>query len=233
MRQRRSFNASSQLSKRRSGQAAIKGSKSAEVGKNIRERLNLGARRAAAEIMNRLAEKGPAYSGNFRDQWRAIPVGSGAGKSRGGVYPYQTTDVPDLSKSLKEVKRATVFTITNEADYAAVALDLESPDEVPFYINPGTKIEGGIESGIISGRRYGAIRGQVRPFTSDEIAQRAEDAKNGEAVRAPNISTAKLNWYTNFMRSGEVDKEVERAFKFAFGPAKFPALDYDAMKALR
>jgi hypothetical protein len=229
-RQRRSFgSASSQLGKRRAGQTAIKNSISAKVGQDIRQRLNTGARRAAAEIMNRLAEKGPAYSGKFRDQWRAIPVGSAAGAAKGGKYPYETSDVPNLSTSLKEVKRAKVLTIENIAKYAAIALDLDPPDEKPFFINPGTEPKGGIESGVIRGRRYGAIRGQVRPFTAEENQNMEDAANNGESVRAPNISTAELNWYTNFMRSGEVDKEVERAFRFAFSPSSSPAPDYNTV----
>jgi hypothetical protein len=225
-RQRRSFgSASSQLGKRRAGQTAIKNSISAKVGQDIRKRLNLGARRAAAEIMNRLAEKGPAYSGKFRDQWRAIPVGSGAGAAKGGRYPYETSDVPDLSTSLKEVKRAKVLTIENVAEYAAIAHDLEEG----VFINPGFEPEGGIESGVIRGRRYGAFRGQVRPFTAEESQKMEDAAIRGESTRASNISTAELNWYTNFMRSGEVDKEVERAFKFAFSPSSSPAPDYNTV----
>lgn len=232
-RPRRSFNASSQLSKRRAAQASIRNSPAAAVGNDIRNRINLAARRAAAEIMNQLAEKGPAYSGKFRDSWRAIPAGSGASGNRGGKYPYQTSDVPSLSKSLKEVRRATVFTIENIAEYAAVALDLESPDEAPFYVNPGIDPIGGIEAGVIKGRRYGAIRGQVRKFNADDYRQMKEDRKVGASVRPPNISTAKLNWYTNYMRGGQVDKEIERAFKFAFSASSRPAQTYEQFQATR
>jgi len=41
------------------------------------EALNRATRQAAVEIMNDLGKLGPAYSGEFRDSWIAVPVVKG------------------------------------------------------------------------------------------------------------------------------------------------------------
>lgn len=227
MSQRKRINASQTLAKRRRLQSSIRGSLSAQIGDDIRNRINLGARQAAAEIMNRLAEKGPRYSGEFADSWRAQVIGNGGASAKNTGYPYTTRSVPTLSKALKQVRRAQVLTIANITEYAAIALDLDEPDELPYYFAAGEPA-GGMEFGVLVGRRFGNIRGQVRPFTSEERARMDEDAALSSETpsRPPNISTAPLNWYTNYMRGGEVDKEIARAFGFAFAPRQNPALDY-------
>jgi hypothetical protein len=226
---RKRVNTRSTLSSRRRAQAKVKNSKAEVVGNDIRNRINLGARQAAAEIMNRLAEKGPVYSGSFRDSWIAIPIGGGASGRAGGEYPYQTIDVPKLSLTIKEVRRAKVYTITNTSPYAEIALDLEEGD----FIRPEYDPEGGIEFGVLEGRRYGRIRGQVRAFTEDEESQREEDAIAGDPPRRANVSTAPLDWYTTFMRSGEVDKEIRRAFEFAFQVNSKSPMTYEEYRAAR
>ena len=44
--------------------------------------------------MNDLAERGPEYSGIFKDSWRARVIETG--QQRDGEYPYSILDVPKL-----------------------------------------------------------------------------------------------------------------------------------------
>ena len=55
-------------------------------------RINKAARTAAKNVMNDLAERGPEYSGIFKDSWRAKVIETG--QQRDGEYPYSILDVP-------------------------------------------------------------------------------------------------------------------------------------------
>ena len=170
------------------------------VSEDVKYRINLATRKAMVDIMNDLAERGPAYSGAFRDSWIAIPVGSGASGSAGGEYPYQLSNVPQLSTKGKEAKRVVVFEIVNTAPYAEIALDLKEGK----FVKPEYEPLGGVEFGVAIGKRFGRTRGQV-----------ADGANGG------NISTANLDWYTTYARS-EIDPVIRRAFRFAFKPGARP-----------
>jgi hypothetical protein len=146
--------------------------------------------------MNDLGEQGPAYSGEFRDSWIAVPVGKGASGRAGGDYPYQISDVPELSLSRREVARATKFTIENTQPYAAYALDLK---EGRFY--PPDEF-GPLKAPVREGSRAPGLtkRGEVTP---------------GEG-RAK--STADLDWYVNYIRGGGMQQALERGVKLGFKP---------------
>lgn len=156
--------------------------------------INDACRQTAVEIMNDLGKLGPAYTGNFRDSWVAIPVGQGASGRAGGDYPYQISDVPVLSLTRREVGRVTKFTIENTQPYAAYALDLE---EGRFY--PPDEF-GPLKAPVTEGRRGGGLtkRGAV---TSGA----------GEAK-----STAELDWYVTYVSGGGMQKALEKGIKLGF-----------------
>lgn len=156
--------------------------------------INDATRRAAVEIMNDLGRLGPAYTGDFRDSWIAIPVGTGATGRAGGEYPYQLSDVPELSLTRREVARVTKFTIENTQPYAEYALDLKEgrfypPDEFGPLKNP-----------VRTGSRPGRLtkRGEVNPGI-------------GEAK-----STAELDWYVNYINGGGLQKALAAGVKLGF-----------------
>lgn len=157
------------------------------------EALNKGTRQAAVEIMNDLGKAGPAYSGEFRDSWIAIPVGKGATGRAGGEYPYQISDVPELSLSRREVARATKFIIENTQPYAEYALDLK---EGRFY--PPDEF-GPIKTPVKEGGRAAGL------------TKRGDVSGVGEAK-----STAKLDWYTDYVGGGRMQKALERGVKLGF-----------------
>ena len=160
------------------------------------EAINEATRHVAVEIMNDLGELGPAYSGEFRDSWVAVPVGQGASGRAGGEYPYQLSDVPKLSLSRREVARAKKFVIENTQPYAEYALDLKEgkfypPDEFGPIKDPGPEGTGSRAPGLTR-------RGEVTPG-------------EGEAK-----STAKLDWYTDYAGGGRMQKALERGVKLGF-----------------
>ena len=182
------------------GAAALKraGYKSwLEVPEDIRKDLNLKTRRAAAAVMNGLAEKGPRYSGQFINEWKAISL-TGTGTSEGAGYPYKTADIPQLKITASSLNKVTVFSIFNTSEYADEAMDLvpgkwRKPPEDPL---------GGIEFGVLYGRRGNSpsFRWDVTP---------------GE--KGSGISTAEQDWYENYVRGGGLSADVKKSFEFQQG----------------
>lgn len=158
------------------------------LGPDALAAINNAARQAAVEIMNDLGRLGPAYSGEFRDSWIAIPVGKGAGGSAGGEYPYQISDVPVLSTTRREIARVKKFSIENTQPYAEYALDLK---EGRFY--PPDEF-GPIKAPVKTGSRTAGLtkRGAV--------TEGAGEAK----------STADLDWYATYVNGGGMQKALER-----------------------
>jgi hypothetical protein len=64
---------------------------------DLKEVVANGARQAAVEIMNGLAEQGPAYSGQFSSAWYAVEPGQNPGGPRSAgntIYKYDLRNVP-------------------------------------------------------------------------------------------------------------------------------------------
>lgn len=155
--------------------------------------INLATRAAAVEIMNDLGKAGPAYTGEFRDSWVAVPVGQGASGRAGGEYPYQLSDVPELSLTRREVARAVKFSIENTQPYAEYALDLK---EGRFY--PPDEF-GPLKTPVKEGGRAAGL------------TKRGDVSGEGQAK-----STAELDWYVNYIDGGGLKKALERGVKLGF-----------------
>lgn len=172
-----------------------------EVSTSIRNRINNSARQAAAAVMNDLAEKGPAYSGKFRDSWRAIAITGALSQVTPDGYPYSTQDVPKLNTKASTLNKVKIFEIVNTSPYALYAMDI-----IPGrWIKPkGIEPIGGIDFGVEYGKRkFGeTFRGQV------------DSSKPGT-----NVSTAEEDWYENYVRGGELSAEVKRVVGLAFRSA--------------
>tara|TARA_R100000995_G_scaffold41354_2_gene19253 strand:- start:1011 stop:1544 length:534 start_codon:yes stop_codon:yes gene_type:complete len=160
---------------------------------DIRELINEVTRVAAVNIMNDLAEAGPEWTGEFQDSWVAIPIGTAASGSTGGGYPYTLNDVPKLSTSIKETARVKKFEIVNTQPYAAYALDLEQG-----VFRGGIRAENPAGDVVATGSR--PVPGFRGDFSGD-----------GEAR-----STAPLDWYTNYIDGGGMQKALEDGVTLGF-----------------
>jgi len=150
--------------------------------------LNNIARSAAKEIMNGLAEAGPAWSGEFRDSWVAYAASGGAGS---GEYPYKLSDIPKLPATKREAQRVTKFTIENVAPHRLVALDITDVPREEFTY-PG------------------------KPPIGDVVARgtRPDRGKRGDVTGSGNAtSTAPLDWYPLFVQGGKMQKALERGVR--------------------
>ena len=153
--------------------------------------LNKGFREAALKVMNDLAEISPEWSGNFKNSWVATPV-NGKSVAKSGSYRYKLSDIPRLSIKEDQFFKATKFEISNTSKYADFAMDLVPgrffiPKEKP---NPNGKVEKSGKRDITKDTKRGKISGG-----------------DGKAR-----ITAPLDWYTNYLKGGGLQKSIDAGF---------------------
>lgn len=165
-----------------------------EVPERIRTDINLNTRRAAAVVMNALAEKGPRYSGNFINEWKAVSL-TGTGTTEGASYPYQTADIPQLKITAQSMNKVRVLSIFNTSEYAAEAMDLVTGE----WRKPPEEPLGGIEFGVLRGKRANSpsFRWEVKPGDGGS-----------------DVSTAEQDWYENYVRGGGLSADFRKSFEF-------------------
>lgn len=151
------------------------------------------SRSAAKEIMNGLADAGPAWSGEFRDSWVAYAAAGGVG---GGAYPYKLSDIPQLPLTKREARRVVKFTIENVAPHKLIALDIADVPREEFRY-PGFPPEGDI----------------VARGTRPDTGKRGEVSGSGDAR-----STAPLDWYPLFVQGGKMQKALQRGVRLVKTP---------------
>ena len=154
------------------------------------------ARKAAKDMINALAKAGPYWDGDFRNQWVAIPLGSGASGGGGGSYPYQLSNIPELAVNKNEAGRVAKYEIKNESDYAAYAMDLQKGR---FFRNVTPNFP---RSG--KGRNP---KGNSQPGQRDH----EEPTLRGDINLGAGTSqiTAPLNWYVKFIQDGQANRTLK------------------------
>lgn len=161
--------------------------------KDTKEVVAFAVRRAAVEIMNDLAQEGPAYSGKFSSAWYAVKPGEAPGgpRSSGGkIYKYDLRNVPSV-----KFKSGTYYQIVNGADYAPQALDLEPG---LFIGQPEDPIKAPVKGGRGKGSRKGNYRYSVTSGDSDAF------------------STAPQDWYVRYTQGGALQLSLGNGVKIGF-----------------
>ena len=171
------------------------------ISDEVRVYTNRVARESTKEVMNGLAEAGPVWSGEFRDSWVAEGKGAKTKGGKVGAYPYSLWNVPKLSITLKELKRAKRIEIRNTAEHAAIAMDkkpgiFQIKDKEGRFITNITPIKN--KSGYFKrGTRVSGLRGDI------------------EGGSGNNRSTAPLDWYETFNSGGKLDQALTRGIRLA------------------
>lgn len=163
--------------------------------KDMKKLVTASARSAAVEIMNGLAEAGPAYSGQFSSAWYAVEPGQqpGGPRSAGGhIYKYDLRNVPAL-----RLKAGVYYEIVNGTSYAPQALDLAEGVFRTQYDNEGNILDP-VKDPVAVGTRTGSRRGQV-------------SSGAGFAV-----STAPLDWYVTYTNGGALQRDLGNGVKIGF-----------------
>ena len=165
-------------------------------------RITTSARTAAKNVMNDLAERGPEYSGIFKDSWRARVIETG--QQRDGEYPYSILDVPKLVPD-----KATAFDIRvrgipkleiyNTQPYQEYALDLKRGKFRPDIFSNGQPIPP-----IGRVRKQGG-RGKDPVF-------------RGEFVNSIGTgkSTARPNWFRTYIKGAKFRSAIEKGVRLGF-----------------
>lgn len=166
----------------------------------VGDQVVLALRKAAVEVMNNLAEQGPAYNGDFSSAWYAVPSGQEpkGPRSSGTVYRYDLRNVPKTK--FETIKQGKGYEVVNGSDYAPQALDLEEGRFISQIDENGDLIQP-VKSPVVEGTRFGAKRGQVSSGTESEV---------------PSISTAPQDWYTTYAAGGGLKISFERGVKLGF-----------------
>lgn len=165
------------------------------LGKELKKAVVASVRAAAVEIMNGLAEAGPAYSGQFSSAWYAVEPGQQPGGPRstgGATYKYDLRNVPEA-----RFKSGTYYQIVNGASYAAQALDLEEGIFRTQYDGSGNILDP-VKDPVAVGKRTGQKRGQV---------------SSGEGFA---VSTAPLDWYATYTGGGAMQRDLGNGVKIGF-----------------
>lgn len=176
------------------------------------EEVYKAVRTSTKEILNGLAKAGPAYSGDFRDSWYAMPYRQGvlqpAQQNRGRDGKYNLFNVPGFvqqrdargrftSPASNGGNRALDVLIGNASLYAEEAMDLK-PGK---FIRPGFEPVQENKSMITEGQRFGSRRGQVAGMDDEE---------------GGSISTAPLDWFTSYMDAGQFTRDFKKGARITF-----------------
>ena len=166
--------------------------------------LNESIRRAALEIINDLAEKGPEWDGTFKNSWVVSPLG-GNGVSKGGRYPYKLSNIPKLSIKKEQFLRANKFEISNVATnsmgvrYAEYAMDLKpgrfTPPNFP-------RLEKGVDP------KGNVVKTGKRDISRETFRGEISGGDGNSRITAP------LDWYTTYMKGGGLQKSIGKGLKF-------------------
>lgn len=167
--------------------------------KDIEKATVVAAQEACVQIMNGLVKAGPAYSGRFASAWYAVPKGSAPGgprqpngvESLEGIYRYDKRNVP-----LTRFRAGTLYEIVNGSSYAAEAMDLVDGEFRRPKDDP-------IKDPFAQGERYGGRRGMVRG-----------------SQQTGAISTAPLDWWSNYNLAGSLNRDLARGMRQGFGRAR-------------
>ena len=165
----------------------------------IQDELATGIQSFAVKSMNSLAQKGPAWTGEFSASWGFAPAGRTPDTpgTTGQIYKYTKNDAPvrDIKRFLKD--GLSKFNIVNTSPHAAIATDEEEsyfapPEEQPDPIKIPIKF--GTERPDDSHLRY-----QIRYREGDKITSQI---------------TAEKDWFTTYLKGGGLQKDLTTGFTF-------------------
>ena len=167
----------------------------------LMKKINDGARNAAVQVMNDLGKKGPVWSGEFRDSWIAVSKQKGGSAASSGSYPYDLSNVPQLSLEQKEqVKK---IKITNTSKWAEYALDLKQGRFTPPNF-PSPK-----DGRPLHPKGDVFATGKRNP---DSPTFRGEISGGDGGARI----TAPLDWYSTYLKGGKFKKALRKGLQMGF-----------------
>jgi len=173
--------------------------KAQEFESELQDSLASGIQSFAVKSMNSLAQKGPAWTGEFSASWGFAPAGRTPNTpgTTGQIYKYTKNDAPvrDIKRFLKD--GVSKFNIVNTSPHAAIATDEEESMFFPpkYQRNP---IKTPVELGT------------KRP---DDVHLRYQIAyREGDKITSQ--ITAERDWFTTYLKAGGLQKDLTTGFTF-------------------
>ena len=157
-----------------------------DLAKNLEEialtPFTNGMKRSAENIVKELQDAGPQWTGEFANSWE---ISSSSETARGTKNPGapQRIKAPRLTASQFKFKPSVKYNITNTAPYRDYAMDLKE--------------------GIFKGE--GNPRKPPVSTGSRPVPGRRGDVTGSGGAR----STAELNWYSDYVNGGRLDKAIK------------------------
>lgn len=156
-----------------------------------------GAKRSAERVVSDLQQEGPSWTGRFSNSWQ-ISEGrtrvSGNGQA-GEPIPLQFPTAPTAGSRQFTKNDVIVFSILNTSPYKDLAMDkiegvFERPKDAPV---PQTQLGLSKWDPVNQGRRPNSKRGQT----------------GGGSTNSSSSRTAILDWYTNYVDSGRIQRVIQ------------------------
>jgi hypothetical protein len=174
----------------------------AQEERKIRRSLARSIQEFAVTSMNELAQKGPAWSGEFSASWGFAPKGAAPDTpgTTGQVYRYTKNDV-NLYTVERYLKNGTTdFSITNTSEHANEAID----GTKAIFTRPpwGPVKEESLELGT----------GREQPSLRYEIGANFD----GRLKDAPAARTAEPDWYVTYLLGGGLQKNLSYGVSIGF-----------------
>jgi hypothetical protein len=146
-----------------------------------------GPKSCAERVVRDLQDRGPAWTGRFSNSWQIAgpdKTSKGTG-TQGNPVPIYTPPISGLQATRSFLtKNKILFTISNFAGYADQASDL-----APF--------------------KASGVPDQT-PLKPIEYGKRPAGGKRGQlSGEGYNRRTAPLDWFSNYVRGGALDKAVQ------------------------
>jgi len=174
-----------------------------QIRRDIENKLARGIQGFAVKSMNELAQRGPAWSGEFSASWGFAPEGRtpNTAGTTGKIYKYTKNDVPvrDVQRFVRD--GVTRFSIVNTSPHAAIAID----EEKGVFKNDG--------STPLKERELGS--GRYQPSLRYDIGEIVTQESESSASR-----TADPDWYTTYLLGGGLQKDLSAGFSFGFERAQ-------------
>lgn len=181
--------------------SSIKKRELAQIAEDARNALAKGIQAWAVQSMNSLAQKGPAWTGEFSASWGFAPEGRTPNTpgTTGRIYKYTKNDVP-----IRDVRRfvrdgVTRFSIVNTAPHAAIAIDEEEAMFAPpsyFPVPIGDVVAFGTDRPEDEHLRY-----QIRYREGDDVTSQI---------------TAEKDWFATYLRGGGLQQDLNIGFTREF-----------------
>jgi hypothetical protein len=182
--------------------AAAQRSSAKELEKGLRRQIARGVQEFAVRSMNELAQRGPAWSGEFSQSWvfgaeGQTPVSVTAG-ARSGIGRYGKADAPVREIERHLDRNVSRFTILNTASHAAIAIDEEMG---VFKHQPEPPLK---EPDLGSGRDQPSLRHDI-----------GEDFAGPEGQHSAS-RTAEEDWFDTYVKGGGLNKDLRNGFSYGF-----------------